>query len=49
MVDAASYPEISDRLGITGVPATFANGRDQVVGAVPEQELLKLAQRVLAR
>jgi thioredoxin-like negative regulator of GroEL len=47
MVDAASYPEISGRLGISSVPATFANGKDGVVGAVPEQALLKLAQKVM--
>lgn len=46
-MDAGSFPDISDRFGITGVPATFANGKDQLVGAVPEQQLWQLAQRVI--
>lgn len=49
MVDAGSFMGLSDRFGISGVPATIINGHDKTVGAVPEGQLLAVVRRALAK
>ena len=40
MVEATEFPELSNKLGVRGVPQTTINdGAGNVVGAVPEQQL----------
>ena len=39
--EAIEFPELSDRLGVSGVPQTTINeGAGTVIGAVPEANLL---------
>ena len=40
MVDAGSFPALSERFGVMSVPMTLINGSTQVVGAVPEPMLM---------
>lgn len=47
MVDATSFPSLSDRFEITGVPATIINGRGQQVGAAPESQLAEAIRKEL--
>ncbi len=47
MVDASSFPELSEQFRISSVPATVANAQGQVVGAVPEGRLLAMVQKTL--
>ncbi|MCL5116561.1 MAG: thioredoxin family protein [Firmicutes bacterium] len=39
MVDAMSFPALSDRFEVSSVPATIINGKTQQIGAVPESQL----------
>lgn len=48
MVEAIEFPELSARHGVSGVPQTSINdGAGTVVGAVPEEYLLKEIERAL--
>jgi glutaredoxin-like protein len=48
MVEAMEFPELSNQFGVSGVPHTTINsGRGNVVGAVPEDNLLAEIQRAL--
>lgn len=48
MVEAMEFSELANRHGVHGVPHTTINdGAAQIVGAVPEQNLLAEIQRVL--
>lgn len=47
MVEAIEFSELANRHGVYGVPHTTINdGAAQIVGAVPEQNLLAEIQRV---
>ncbi|MBN1304092.1 MAG: thioredoxin family protein [Anaerolineales bacterium] len=49
MVEAIEFPELSNQFGVSGVPQTTINsGRGNVVGAVPEANLVAEIQRALA-
>jgi glutaredoxin-like protein len=49
MVEATEFPELSSRHNVSGVPHTVVNdGKGNLVGAVPETNLLAEIQRVLA-
>lgn len=41
MVDAESFMRLSERVGVFSVPLTLINGVEQVVGAVPEPQLMQ--------
>lgn len=46
-VEAMEFPELANKHGVHGVPHTsINNGREHVVGAVPELNLLAAIQRV---
>jgi glutaredoxin-like protein len=48
MVEATEFPELSNRHNISGVPHTVVNdGKGNLVGAVPEANLVAEIQRVL--
>ena len=48
MVEAMEFPELSDQLGVSGVPHTAINGEaGAVIGAVPEDHLVSEIQRAL--
>jgi hypothetical protein len=48
MVEAMEFPELSDHLGVSGVPHTAINGEaGAVIGAVPEDHLVAEIQRSL--
>ena len=48
-VEAMEFPELADQYGVHGVPHTTINdGREHVVGAVPEANLLAAIQRVVS-
>jgi hypothetical protein len=50
MVEAMEFPELSNRYHVSGVPQTTINaGAGTVVGAVPEDQLLKEIQRAVAK
>ena len=50
MVEATEFPELSNRFRVSGVPQTTINaGAGTVVGAVPEDQLLKEIQRAIAK
>lgn len=40
MVDAQSFMRLSQRFSVMGVPMTLVNGKEQLVGAVPESDLM---------
>ena len=47
-VEAMEFPELADQYGVHGVPHTTINdGREHVVGAVPEANLVAAIQRVV--
>lgn len=49
MVEATEFPDLSNRHHVSGVPHTVVNdGKGNVVGAVPEANLLAEIQRALA-
>ncbi len=49
MVEATEFPELAGKYGVHGVPQTTINdGKANVVGAVPEGELLAEIQHTLA-
>jgi len=49
MVEATEFPELSNRFGVSGVPQTTINsGKGNVIGAVPEANLMAEIQRALA-
>lgn len=49
MVEAMEFPELSDKYGVNGVPHTTINdGAGNLIGAVPEPNLLAEIQRVVA-
>ena len=46
-VESMEFPELADKYGVHGVPHTTINhGREHVVGAVPEINLIAAIQRV---
>jgi predicted DsbA family dithiol-disulfide isomerase len=48
-VEATEFPELADQHGVHGVPHTTINdGREHVVGAVPEANLVAAIQRVVS-
>lgn len=48
MVEAMEFPELSNRFHVSGVPQTTINaGAGTVVGAVPEENLLREIQRAV--
>lgn len=47
MVDAATFPNLSDRYGVYSVPVTVVNGNAQQVGAVPEAQLTRVIRQEL--
>ncbi|PSR24121.1 MAG: hypothetical protein C7B45_00470 [Sulfobacillus acidophilus] len=49
MVDAATFPSLSDRYGVSSVPVTIVNGNAQQVGAVPEAQLTAVIRRELGQ
>ena len=50
MVEAMEFPDLSNRFHVSGVPQTTINdGAGTVVGAVPEDQLLKEIQRAVAK
>jgi hypothetical protein len=50
MVEAIELPELSNRFNVSGVPQTTINsGSAHVVGAVPEEYLLKELQQALVK
>ncbi len=45
-VEAMEFPELADKHGVHGVPHTsINNGREHVIGAVPEMNLVAAIQR----
>jgi len=40
MVDAQSFMRLSQRFGVMGVPMTLVNGKEQLVGAAPDSDLM---------
>ncbi|MBX5465950.1 MAG: thioredoxin family protein [Firmicutes bacterium] len=48
MIDAESFMRLSERAGVFSVPLTWINGGEQVVGAVPESQLVKKIQSAMA-
>lgn len=46
MVDAQSFMRLSQRFRVMGVPMTLVNGKEQVVGAVPEEALMDKIRQV---
>lgn len=49
MVDAATFPNLSDRYGVYSVPVTVVNGNSQQVGAVPEAQLARVIKQELGQ
>ena len=48
MVEAMEFPDLSDQYGVSGVPHTVINeGAGEIVGAVPEAQLLEKLQQVI--
>lgn len=45
MVDSGSFTVLSTKFSVMSVPMTVVNGREHVVGAVPEGRLLALVQQ----
>jgi glutaredoxin-like protein len=39
-IDATEYPDLARRFNVNGVPKTVINDKDEIMGAVPENELL---------
>jgi hypothetical protein len=47
-VEASEFPELAEKFNVSGVPQTTINAGDgTVVGAVPEEHLVKEIQRAL--
>ena len=50
MVEAMEFHDLSNQYGVSGVPHTVVNdGKGNVVGAVPEGNLMAEIQRALTR
>lgn len=49
MVDAQSFPNLSDKYSVSSVPVTIVNGHSQQVGAVPEAQLASVIRSELDR
>jgi hypothetical protein len=48
MVEAMEFPDLSDQIGVSGVPHTAINGEaGAVIGAVPEDHLVAEIRRSL--
>ena len=48
-VEAMEFPELANKHNVHGVPHTSINhGREHVVGAVPEMNLVAAIQRVVS-
>jgi len=45
MVDAGTFPALSDRYSVYSVPVTVINGQSQQVGAVPESQLTAMIRK----
>jgi hypothetical protein len=39
-IEAQEFPELAQRYRVTGVPKTIVNDAVEIVGAVPEEELV---------
>jgi glutaredoxin-like protein len=48
MVEATEFPELADKYGVEGVPKIVVNEKVHLVGAQPEQAMLKAVQDSLA-
>jgi glutaredoxin-like protein len=48
MIEATEFPELSDKYGVEGVPKIVVNDKVHLVGAQPEQAMLKAVQDSLA-
>jgi len=48
MVEATEFPELADKYGVEGVPKIVVNEKVNLVGAQPEQAMLKAVQDSLA-
>ncbi len=49
MVEAMEFPDLANQFRVSGVPHTTINsGKGNVIGAVPEGQLLAEIQKVLA-
>ena len=42
MVDASEFPDLAGKYNVYGVPKSVVNGKLDVTGAVPENQLLKI-------
>ncbi len=50
MVEAMEFNDLSNQYGVSGVPHTVVNdGKGNVVGAVPETNLMAEIQRAVTR
>ena len=50
MVEAMEFPDLANRFRVSGVPQTTINaGAGTVVGAVPEEHLVKEIQRAVGK
>lgn len=50
MVEAMEFHDLSNRYGVSGVPHTVVNdGKGNVIGAVPETNLMAEIQRAVTR
>lgn len=49
MVDAQSFPSLSDKFSVYSVPVTIVNGNAQQVGAVPEAQLADVIRREIGQ
>ena len=50
MVEAMEFPDLANRFRVSGVPQTTINaGAGTVVGAVPEDYLIKEIQRAVGK
>lgn len=48
MIEATEFPELVNRYNVSGVPQTTINdGAENIVGAVPEENLLAAIRQVL--
>ncbi|MBI5745331.1 MAG: thioredoxin family protein [Elusimicrobia bacterium] len=48
MIEATEFPELSDKYGVEGVPKIVVNDKVHLVGAQPEQAMLKAVQDSLS-
>jgi predicted DsbA family dithiol-disulfide isomerase len=46
-IEANAFPQLASRHQVRAVPHTVVNGRENVIGAVPEAMLLKAVEKVV--